>query len=94
VDEGTHTEEMTMAVNQIDNDGTQRPRRKFHDSATSHPSQRLDLSCRATLDIIGPSACKPAYAVHVCRGWVSRRGIRIRAMLAGRIGPLGRCSGR
>jgi hypothetical protein len=41
----------------------------------------------------GPRACKPAYAVHGCRGWVLRRGIRIRAMLAGCTGPLGRFSG-
>jgi hypothetical protein len=48
-----------------------------------HKSQRPGLSCRATLGIYisGTRACnKPAHSVHGCRGWVSRRGIRIRAM--------------
>jgi hypothetical protein len=51
------------------------------------------LSCRATLVISMTRACKPVHFIHGCRGWVSRREIRIRTMLAGCIGPLGRSSG-
>lgn len=78
---------------QAHNQGGRREERARSCRCRGGVPQRPDLSCLVTLVISGTRACKPVHFIHGCRGWVSRREIRIRTMLAGCIGPLGRSSG-